>query len=218
MTVWPASSSPLPALLRKSNPPARLLFQQFGTYRTWSTVVNLECRTGVVSRMKRQSPVFTNFSTAAMVTPSYSDDSDNTSHGAHRPCRIRVAREGLGAVALKTCAKSSMSEGGVGGKSECYTKSSTHKECIAVLAALKFNSGGHNNHSIVWKNLAPASREGKGACGSFFSAATAAIQGSGWAYPRQLRFEEAEKTFAVRKGSGGKLVKVMFDEEERSGS
>ncbi|OJA12200.1 hypothetical protein AZE42_03930 [Rhizopogon vesiculosus] len=57
-------------------------------------------------------------------------------------------------------------------------KDSTHKECIAVPAAPKFNAGGHINHSVVWKNLAPASREGKGT--------TAAIQGYGWAYLRSM--------------------------------
>lgn len=36
--------------------------------------------------------------------------------GAERPGRIRAARAGLAAVACKTCAKSSVKEGGVGGK------------------------------------------------------------------------------------------------------
>ncbi|OAX33241.1 hypothetical protein K503DRAFT_804526 [Rhizopogon vinicolor AM-OR11-026] len=88
-----------------------------------------------------------------------------------------------------------------------YTKGPAHKECITVPAALKFNSGGvissldNINHSVVWKNLAPTSREGKRTCGSLkpcplkqaidqvfgsfdelkkqFGATTAAIQGSG---------------------------------------
>eukprot|EP00035_Acanthoeca_spectabilis_P000671 m.74854 g.74854 ORF g.74854 m.74854 type:complete len:226 (-) comp10349_c0_seq1:1036-1713(-) len=71
---------------------------------------------------------------------------------------------------------------------------------IALQGAIKFNGGGHLNHSIFWQNLAPPSQGGGGEpegdvltainaeFGSFenfkttFSAKTAAIQGSGWGW------------------------------------
>jgi len=71
---------------------------------------------------------------------------------------------------------------------------------IALQAAIKFNGGGHINHSIFWTNLAPTGNGGGGApagellaqieakWGSFdafkdeFSAKTAAVQGSGWGW------------------------------------
>ncbi|KAF8991127.1 manganese superoxide dismutase [Cyathus striatus] len=85
-----------------------------------------------------------------------------------------------------------------------YAKASTPKERIALQAVLKFNGGGHINHSLFWKNLAPASSEHKGnggalkdgplksaiitTFGSFenfkkeFNTATLGIQGSGWGW------------------------------------
>ncbi|XP_071954808.1 superoxide dismutase [Mn], mitochondrial-like isoform X2 [Antedon mediterranea] len=68
---------------------------------------------------------------------------------------------------------------------------------IALQPALKFNGGGHINHSIFWENLSPnGGGEPKGELaqaikkdfGSFdklvekMSAATIAIQGSGWGW------------------------------------
>ncbi|ORE09243.1 manganese and iron superoxide dismutase [Rhizopus microsporus var. microsporus] len=71
---------------------------------------------------------------------------------------------------------------------------------LALQNALKFNGGGHINHSLFWKNLAPKDQGGgklpKGALssaiekefGSFdnfikeFNAAAAGVQGSGWAW------------------------------------
>lgn len=71
---------------------------------------------------------------------------------------------------------------------------------IALQAAIKFNGGGHINHSIFWTNLAPANQGGgkapEGALreaidqqfGSLekfieqFSQKAVAIQGSGWAW------------------------------------
>ncbi|KAH8091791.1 manganese superoxide dismutase [Cristinia sonorae] len=100
---------------------------------------------------------------------------------------------------------------------QAYAKASTPKERIALQSALKFNGGGHINHSLFWKNLAPAKSEGKGnggvladgplknaivsAFGSFenfqqqFTTATLGIQGSGWGWlgvdPKTHRVEVA---------------------------
>ncbi|KAI0319722.1 manganese superoxide dismutase [Amylostereum chailletii] len=79
-----------------------------------------------------------------------------------------------------------------------YTKASSPKERIALQAALKFNGGGHINHSLFWKNLAPAGSANVKAgplsdaitatFGSFdnfkkeFNTTTAGIQGSGWGW------------------------------------
>ncbi|KJA21342.1 hypothetical protein HYPSUDRAFT_42210 [Hypholoma sublateritium FD-334 SS-4] len=85
-----------------------------------------------------------------------------------------------------------------------YAKASTPKERIALQAALKFNGGGHINHSLFWKNLAPSAAVNKGtggvlkdgplkaaiekAFGSLdnlkkqFNTTTAGIQGSGWGW------------------------------------
>mmetsp|Transcript_148887 Transcript_148887/g.211449 ORF Transcript_148887/g.211449 Transcript_148887/m.211449 type:complete len:226 (-) Transcript_148887:99-776(-) len=71
---------------------------------------------------------------------------------------------------------------------------------IALQGAIKFNGGGHLNHSIFWQNLAPPSKGGGGEpegdllaainaeFGSFenfkstFSTKTVTIQGSGWGW------------------------------------
>lgn len=73
-------------------------------------------------------------------------------------------------------------------------------QMIALQSAIKFNGGGHINHSIFWTILAPISKGGGGVpsgalakmierdFGSFdafkerFNTATVAIQGSGWGW------------------------------------
>ncbi|KAF9516600.1 hypothetical protein BS47DRAFT_1380988 [Hydnum rufescens UP504] len=81
-----------------------------------------------------------------------------------------------------------------------FASSQTPKERIALLNALKFNGGGHINHSLFWKNLAPVAGGGGklkpgllkdaidrdfgglDALKKEFNATTAAIQGSGWGW------------------------------------
>ncbi|QRW13627.1 superoxide dismutase, Fe-Mn family [Ceratobasidium sp. AG-Ba] len=79
-------------------------------------------------------------------------------------------------------------------------KPESAREQIALQAAIKFNGGGHVNHSLFWKNLAPASGAGgklkpgpladaiNRDFGSFdnfkqeFTTASLGIQGSGWGW------------------------------------
>lgn len=83
---------------------------------------------------------------------------------------------------------------------------------IAQLQAIKFNGGGHINHSLFWKNLAPTSQGGGqldsgelrsaierdfGSLDSLkekLNAQTAAIQGSGWGW---LGYDKATDKLAV---------------------
>ncbi|EMD36324.1 hypothetical protein CERSUDRAFT_115269 [Gelatoporia subvermispora B] len=83
---------------------------------------------------------------------------------------------------------------------EAYAKASTPKAKINLLPALKFNGGGHINHTLFWKNLAPVSQGGGdlsqgplkdaleadfGSVDAFkkkMNTVTAAIQGSGWGW------------------------------------
>lgn len=84
-------------------------------------------------------------------------------------------------------------------------------QMIALQQAIKFNGGGHVNHSIFWAILCPVAKSGggpKGALadmitrdfGSFdqfkekFSAATTGIQGSGWGW---LGFNKALKRLEI---------------------
>ncbi|EIE78329.1 hypothetical protein G6F46_007994 [Rhizopus delemar] len=83
---------------------------------------------------------------------------------------------------------------------------------IALQNALKFNGGGHINHTLFWQNLAPKGKGGgslaKGALssaiekqfGSFddfvkeFNTAAAGVQGSGWAW---LGYNKAAKRLEI---------------------
>jgi Fe-Mn family superoxide dismutase len=86
---------------------------------------------------------------------------------------------------------------------EKYHEAEQKKDVAAMIAqqpAIRFNGGGHVNHSIFWTNLAPQSKGGGGApagdlaqlivqeFGSIESfkekmqASTVAIQGSGWGW------------------------------------
>ncbi|ETW80141.1 manganese superoxide dismutase 3 [Heterobasidion irregulare TC 32-1] len=89
---------------------------------------------------------------------------------------------------------------GLNAAEEAYSKTHDTKQRIALQSALKFNGGGHINHSLFWKNLAPASEGGGkladgplksalerdfGSVDEFkkkFNTSTAAIQGSGWGW------------------------------------
>lgn len=83
---------------------------------------------------------------------------------------------------------------------------------ISLLQAIRFNGGGHVNHSIFWTNLAPVGKGGGeaphgelahalqaefGSVESFIekmSAAAVAVQGSGWAW---LGFNKASHRLAI---------------------
>ena len=85
-------------------------------------------------------------------------------------------------------------------------------QMIALQSAIKFNGGGHVNHSIFWTNLAPQSKGGgELAKGSLLDALTAefgskdnlieqmssksvAIQGSGWGW---LGYNKAKKRLEI---------------------
>ncbi len=85
-------------------------------------------------------------------------------------------------------------------------------QMIALQAAIKFNGGGHINHSIFWTVLAPIGKGGGGMPGgelaemigrdfaSFdafkekLTAATVAIQGSGWGW---LGYNKAQKRLEI---------------------
>ncbi|EGO03034.1 hypothetical protein SERLA73DRAFT_131509 [Serpula lacrymans var. lacrymans S7.3] len=89
---------------------------------------------------------------------------------------------------------------GLNAAEEAYAKSDSTTERIALQSALKFNGGGHINHSLFWTNLAPNNADGGkltdgplksaiesdfGSVDAFkkkFNTTTAAIQGSGWGW------------------------------------
>ena len=89
---------------------------------------------------------------------------------------------------------------GLNAAEAAFLKATSPKECISLQPSLKFNGGGHINHSLFWKNLSPANEDGgklpdgplkKALIADFGSveefkkrmnAVTAAIQGSGWGW------------------------------------
>ncbi|KZV77536.1 manganese superoxide dismutase [Peniophora sp. CONT] len=101
---------------------------------------------------------------------------------------------------------------GLNAAEESFAKSNSVKERIGLQSALKFNGGGHINHSLFWKNLAPSSEGGGqlqegplktaitrdfGSVEEFkktFNAKTAAIQGSGWGW---LGYNAASKKLEI---------------------
>ncbi|KAG0218142.1 Superoxide dismutase [Mn], mitochondrial [Mortierella sp. GBA43] len=74
---------------------------------------------------------------------------------------------------------------------------------VAIQSAIKFNGGGHINHTLFWENLAPKGQGGKpsdellkeiektwGSLDKFiekFNSQTAAVQGSGWGWLDPLK-------------------------------
>ena len=101
-----------------------------------------------------------------------------------------------------------------------YGSASTAREKIALQAAIKFNGGGHINHSLFWENLAPhgtpASTLQDGPLkaaidrdfGSFenfkteINAAGVGVQGSGWVWLVRLPaiYLSLILTHSMRKG------------------
>ena len=49
---------------------------------------------------------------------------------------------------------------GLNAAEESYAKAPSPKDQIRLQAALKFNGGGHINHSLFWNNLAPQGQGG----------------------------------------------------------
>jgi len=91
-------------------------------------------------------------------------------------------------------------------------KTGSTKEAISLQPALKFNGGGHINHSLFWKNLSPANGDGGklpdgplkqalvadfGSIDGFkkqMNTVTAAIQGSGWGW---LGYNKSSKKLEI---------------------
>jgi len=102
---------------------------------------------------------------------------------------------------------------GLNAAEEAYAAADSTAKKISLQSALKFNGGGHINHSLFWKNLSPV-KEGGGRlveggalekalvkdfgsveeCKKQMNAKTAAIQGSGWGW---LGYDPATKTLEI---------------------
>ncbi|KZT54732.1 hypothetical protein CALCODRAFT_499418 [Calocera cornea HHB12733] len=101
---------------------------------------------------------------------------------------------------------------GLNAAESSYAATDDVKERIKLQPALKFNGGGHINHTLFWKNLTPANSPGaKLAPGPLkeaierdfgslealqkeLNAKTAAIQGSGWGW---LGFNTSNKKLEI---------------------
>ncbi|KAF9653961.1 superoxide dismutase mitochondrial [Thelephora ganbajun] len=101
---------------------------------------------------------------------------------------------------------------GLNAAEHSFAKAKTPKELIILQPALKFNGGGHINHSLFWKNLSPANEDGgklpdgplKNALIADFGSVedfkkrmntiTAGIQGSGWGW---LGYNKSTKKLEV---------------------
>jgi Fe-Mn family superoxide dismutase len=102
---------------------------------------------------------------------------------------------------------------------EKYQEAEKRSDVAAMIAlepAIRFNGGGHVNHSIFWTNLAPTSNGGGqlptgdlkeaiekefGSLESFierFNAQTAAVQGSGWGW---LGYDKAKQRVVIATSS-----------------
>jgi superoxide dismutase len=73
-------------------------------------------------------------------------------------------------------------------------------EMIALQGAIKFNGGGHVNHSIFWENLAPAGKGGGGEPTGDLAALIGARFGTFAAFKTQMN--AAGATVQVRRGGG----------------
>ncbi|KAH9474683.1 Superoxide dismutase [Mn], mitochondrial [Psilocybe cubensis] len=102
---------------------------------------------------------------------------------------------------------------GLNAAEEAYAATDSTAKRISLQNALKFNGGGHINHSLFWKNLAPTNQGGGklvaggqlekalikdfGSVEEFkkaMNAKTAAIQGSGWGW---LGYDSATKKLEI---------------------
>jgi len=102
---------------------------------------------------------------------------------------------------------------GLNAAEEAYAAADSTAKKISLQSALKFNGGGHINHSLFWKNLSPVKEGGGrlveggalekalvkdfGSVEEFkkqMNAKTAAIQGSGWGW---LGYDPATKTLEI---------------------
>jgi len=95
---------------------------------------------------------------------------------------------------------------GLNAAEEQYAKADSTTRQISLQSALKFNGGGHINHSLFWANLAPTNANGGqltsgplekalvrdfGSVEEFkkiFNITTGAVQGSGWGWLGYAKF------------------------------